>query len=204
MISTLLSKGRPPQLTENWTAVRSGNTCTPSVCSLKCRRFNQFTPVQKLDSGLRNGQGMRTVLASVTAALLLLSPLPVAADSSATMNVSVRVVARATVTVDAPAEVEVTAADLARGYVEIPAIQLRVRTNSPNGCLLQASKTDDAFASVEVAFGNTTMTVAQESWVSRPYSKGGETMMVNMRARLAPGASAGRYTLPVHFSASAM
>lgn len=147
---------------------------------------------------------MRTVLITLAAALLLLSPVQAVADTSAQMNVSVRVIARATVTVDAPAEFEVTADDVARGYVEISAIQLRVRTNSLNGCLLQASKTDEAFSSVEVEFGNTTMNVSQESWVSRPYSKGGEVMSVNVRARLAPGASAGRYALPVEFSASAM
>lgn len=147
---------------------------------------------------------MRKALTTIAAAALLLGSVPAAAETSAQMNVSVRVIPRAVLTVDAPTEFEVTAADVARGYVEVAPIQIRLRTNSLNGSLLQALKTSEAFSSVDVVFGHTTMSVAHEGWVVRPYTKGGEVMTVNLRARLAPGTSAGLYALPVHFSASAM
>ncbi len=146
---------------------------------------------------------MRTVLATLTAALLL-SSAPVLADTSAQMNVSVRVLARATVTVEDQPEIEITAVDVERGYVDLPAVQVRLRSNSLNGSLLQATKTSETFSSLELAFGNTTMVIAPESWVRMPYTRGGEILSVRGRARLAPGASTGRHPLPVHFSASAL
>lgn len=146
---------------------------------------------------------MRTVLATLTAALLL-SSAPVLADTSAQMNVSVRVLARATVTIEGQPDVEITALDLERGYVDLPAVQVRLRTNSLNGSLLQATKTSETFSSLELAFGNTTMVIAPESLVRVPYTRGGEVLSVRGRARLAPGASAGRHPLPVQFSASAL
>lgn len=44
------------QLTENWTVVRSGNANRPLIVSVKCSRFNDFTRVLELDSGLRSGR----------------------------------------------------------------------------------------------------------------------------------------------------
>ncbi|HET7707841.1 MAG TPA: hypothetical protein VFM36_17275 [Thermoanaerobaculia bacterium] len=120
------------------------------------------------------------------------------------MNVSVQVIARAIVTVEGQPEVEITALDLERGYVDLPTVQVRLRTNSPGGSLLQATKTSASFSALELAFGNTTMVIAPESWVRMPYVQGGEVLSVRMRARLAPGASAGRHPLPVQFSASAL
>lgn len=147
---------------------------------------------------------MRTFLTTLTAALLLLSSVSATADTSGQMNVSVQVIARAIVTVEGQPEVEITALDLERGYVDLPTVQVRLRTNSPGGSLLQATKTSASFSALELAFGNTTMVIAPESWVRMPYVQGGEVLSVRMRARLAPGASAGRHPLPVQFSASAL
>lgn len=144
----------------------------------------------------------RTILTSLlTAALLVSTPL-VADTQSAQMNVSVTVVARAQVTVDDEPEVVITDADVARGYVEVTRpMRLRVRTNSPRGYLLQVAKTDETFAAVELAFDNTTMTVAQESWIARPPVEGGELVSVKLRVRLASDATPGRYGMPVQVSA---
>ena len=188
----------------NWTHVWSGYARRPSPDSAKRSRFKCFGIVRELDSGLRNGSGMRTVLPTLAAVLLLLSSLPAVADTSAQMNVSVRVIARAIVTIDGQPEVEITPLDVERGYVDVPAVQVRLRSNSLSGSLLQATKTSEAFSTLELAFGNTVMVIAPESWVRMPYVKGGEVLSVRMRARLAPGASAGRHPLPVQFSASAL
>lgn len=130
-------------------------------------------------------------------------PFPVAAATSARMNVSVEVVGRAVVTVDRAPDIEVTSDDLARGYVDVPApIRVRVRSNSRHGYLLQAAKTSDVFAAVELAFGNSTMNVMTESWLARPYVAHGDVVDMRVRVRLASEGTPGRYRLPVEFSAS--
>ena len=194
----------PSQLTENWTAVRSRNACRLFADSAKHCGFSHFALFLELDSGLRNGQGMRTLLTTLTAAVLLLTSVSAVADTSAKLNVSAQVIARAIVSVEGQPDVEVTSLDLERGYVDVPSVQVRLRTNSRSGSLLQATKTSETFSALELAFGNTTMVIAPESWVRMPYVPGGEVLSVRMRARLAPGASTGRHPLPVQFSASAL
>lgn len=194
----------PFHLTGKWTAVCSGNAGQRSTASAKRSGFSYFAFVRELDSTLRVGWGMRTFLAALTAAVLLVTSIPASADTSAQLNVSVQVVARAIVTIEGQPEVEVTAVDLERGYIDVPAVGVRLRTNSRSGSLLQATKTSETFSTVELAWGNTTMVIAPESWVRMPYVKGGEVLSVRMRARLAPGASTGRHPLPVHFTASAL
>ena len=146
---------------------------------------------------------MRT--AAILALALAITP-SLSADSterSATMQVTAQVVARAVLDVRSqPGEVMITAADLARGYVDVAQpVEVHVRTNSRSGYLLQVSNMSQTFSSVELAFGDTAMNVAQESWVARPYVAGGEFVTAQVRVRLAPDATAGRHPLPVQFSA---
>ena len=140
----------------------------------------------------------------IAAVMILMVPQFVRAEQkSATMNVSVQVLARAVVDVSLAPSVDVTAADVQRGYVDVAEpLQLRVRTNSRQGYLLQVAKTNEAFSTVELSFGNTTMTVSEESWVARPQIDGGELVNAQMRVRLAPGAAVGRHPLPVQVSAT--
>ena len=140
----------------------------------------------------------------IAAVLILMVPQFVRAEqSSATMNVSVQVLARAIVNVSSAPSIEVTEADVQRGYIDVAEpLQLHVRTNSRQGYLLQVAKTNESFSTVELSFGNTTMTVSEESWVARPQVSGGELVSAHMRVRLAPGAIAGRHPLPVQVSAT--
>ena len=143
----------------------------------------------------------KTLMAAVL--ILIVPQFARAEQNSATMNVSVRVLARAVVDVSSAPSIDVTEADVQRGYIDVAEpLQLRVRTNSRQGYLLQVSKTDESFSTVELSFGNTTMTVSEESWVARPQVNGGEFVNAQMRVRLAPGAAAGRHPLPVQVSAT--
>jgi hypothetical protein len=189
-------------MSDKWTHVVSSYDGSPVVNGVKLCVSSQLARVLSLDSSLRNGSDMRSII--ITAALILMVPQFVHAEqSSATMNVSVRVLARAIVNVDSAPSIDVTDADLQRGYVDVAEpLQMHVRTNSRQGYLLQVSKTNDAFSTVELSFGNTTMTVSEESWVARPQVSGGELVSAQMRVRLAPGATAGRHSLPVQISAS--
>lgn len=145
----------------------------------------------------------RTVAASITSALLFVAPLS-AESVTAPMTVSVQVLARAVVSVDAaPASVEVTAEDISRGYVDVAApILVRVRTNSRRGYLLQVDNVSEAFSMVELTMANASMNVTHESWIQRPYVSGGDLMNVQARLRLSPGATPGWHALPIAFSAS--
>jgi hypothetical protein len=130
---------------------------------------------------------------------------PMCADSvTASMNVSVQVIARAVVAVDsAPENVNVTPEDISRGYLDIESpLTIRVRTNSRRGYLLQVDNVSDTFSRVELTAPTMSMSVARESWIERPYAVGGDVMAVRARLHLAPGTMPGSYALPVAFSAT--
>ena len=148
---------------------------------------------------------MKQIAAAIA---LFLAPLASAeADShSATMGVSVRVVARARVTVASqPAEVVVTSSDVARGYVHIDSpITLSAHTNSRSGYLLQVNTTSSQFAGAQLTAEDVVMNVIDEAWVRRPYVAGGETVAIRARLLLTPGTTPGRYALPLVFRAQAL
>lgn len=145
-------------------------------------------------------------IGAILFAAILFGSLPVAAEtSSATMQVSMQVIARAVVSIESqPAAIDITATDIARGYVDVAApIVVRVRTNSRRGYILQAEKVNEAFASIELSMPDASMNIAShESWIQRPYLAGGDVMPIHARLRLAPGATQGSHALPVAFNAS--
>ena len=143
----------------------------------------------------------------LTSALLLVVAPPLQAESvSRTMTVSANVVASARLTVQSqPATINVTAEDIARGYVDVAEpIVVRIQTNSRQGYLLQVANADDNFRALELTFGETWMNVAYESFLQRPYVPGGESLVMRARLRLAPQAQAGVHRLPVAMTASAL
>ena len=142
----------------------------------------------------------------VLAALIVAAPLLHAESFSRTMTVSANVVASVRLTVDSqPANVNVTDADIARGYVDVAEpIVVRVQTNSRQGYLLQVANADDMFSAVELTFGDTAMHVAYESFLQRPYVRGGESIVMRARLRLSPRAEAGVRRVPIAMSASAL
>lgn len=148
----------------------------------------------------------RRRIETILLAVVLFGTLPALAESSsANMQVSVRVIARAIVSIDSqPSAVTITADDIARGYVDVPApIVVRVRTNSRQGYMLQVEKLSDTFSSIELATTDVAMNVgAHESWIQRPYIAGGDLMPMRARLHLSPLATPGSIALPIAFNAS--
>ena len=143
----------------------------------------------------------RIAAAWIVSAIVAIAPL-YAGSVSAPMRVSLQVIARAIVTVDAQPTVIVTPADLAHGDVNLHTT-LRALTNSRAGYMLQVSKTSGDFGPVSVDLPGATMRVDSDaSWIERPYVAGGESVPVTARLYLAPGATAGPHALPISFSAS--
>lgn len=161
------------------------------------------TQARSGEKGADRSRAGLSLLAGVVSAFLGASSLN-AGSTSAPMTVSVQVIGRAILSIEsAPRQIEITADDVARGYVDLPgSIILRVRTNSRSGYLLQASNAGPAFISAELSFGDATMKVVEESWIQRPYASGGDRLSIHARLRLAPMTTAGAYTLPLAFSAS--
>jgi hypothetical protein len=148
----------------------------------------------------------RSRIGAIALAVVAIGTLPALAGSSSTnVNVSVQVLSRAVVSVDSqPAAVTVTAEDIARGYVDVPApIVVRVRTNSRQGYLLHAENQGETFSSIELSTADIAMNVgAHETWIQRPYISGGDVMPMRARLHLAAAATIGSFSLPIAFSAS--
>jgi hypothetical protein len=123
------------------------------------------------------------------------------------MSVSVQVIARTILTMESqPATVEVTSADVARGYVEMPqAVAFRVRSNASNGYAVQFEPVAYPFARAEVIWGNAVATVGAEgAWLTRPSQQGTTVGTMNVRLTLAPGTGPGSYSWPVRFAANSL
>src|SRR3989475_9261029 len=97
----------------------------------------------------------RTILLSLLAMAVFL-PTAYANSASVTMNVSVQVIARTIVTVgQQPAAINVTAKDVQRGYIDLPAaVAFQVRSNARNGYALQFEPVAGPFSRAHVKWGN--------------------------------------------------
>jgi hypothetical protein len=137
-------------------------------------------------------------------ALVALSVNPVCAESTASLQVSVHVIARAVVSVERDlGGVLVTPADLERGFVDLPApVELRVRTNSRRGYVLQFNNMSNAFTAIELRGNGVTIHVAEESFLQRTAVAGGDRLVLSARVWLRPGSTPGRYDVPIMVQAN--
>jgi hypothetical protein len=143
---------------------------------------------------------------SFALAAFLASALDVHAGSvSASLSVSVIVPARAVLSIESqPAGLQITEADVARGYVEAPGASLvRVRTNSPGGWLLEFQPLEGPYRALEVSgLGSTAQVSASGGWLAQPYA--GKTLVtasLGYRFFLSGDAQPGLYPWPVALTA---
>jgi len=142
-----------------------------------------------------------------TFALLALgvSGTALASSTSALMSVSVQVQARTLLNVESqPPSLVLTEADLARGYVEVPAVsRIRVRSNDPNGYLLAFDVTEGPFTAIEVTgLGPAARISANGGWLARPFTGTQPvTSELTYRFLLASNVQPGTYAWPVSLSA---
>jgi len=147
----------------------------------------------------------------ITAFLLLTVIVSIApasaASTSAQLSISVQVVARTILTVDSqPAALEVTATDVARGYVEVPqAVMFHVKSNAINGYTVQFDPMSYPFSRADINWGNTMATVgADGTWLRQPYQQGTTAGSLNVHLTLAPDATPGSYSWPVRLAANSL
>lgn len=146
-----------------------------------------------------------------TAAFLLLTAIlsipALAGSKTAQMNVSVQVIARTILTVDSqPSSIQVTAADIARGYIDLPqAVTFEIRSNASSGYELQFQPVSYPYDHVSVQWGNGVATIgADGTWLTHPVQVGTTTESMSVRLILASGTQPGTYAWPLSFSASSL
>ena len=141
--------------------------------------------------------------------LLLMAAAPVspalAGSAAAGLQVSVTVQARALLHVEsAPAGLLLSAADVQRGYVDLPAAsRISVRTNSPTGYLLAFEVAGGPIEAVRVrGLGAETYISSMGGWIARPYTGALTSADLSYRLVLSKDARPGEYPWPVTLSAS--
>jgi hypothetical protein len=162
---------------------------------------------RKTTSAVAAGRAGKALVVAFAVAAFLVPAFPVHAGSvSASLTVSVVVPARAVLSVESqPAELEITEADVARGWVEAPEASLvRVRTNSPAGWLLEFQPLQGPYRTLEVTgLGSTAQVSAAGGWLAQPYA--GKTLVtasLGYRFFLSGDARPGLYPWPVALTAT--
>lgn len=148
----------------------------------------------------------RALGAAILAAASVIAPLA-QANSSAEMHVraEVRKLTRLQV-LSQPSHVQVTDADIARGYVEVPtAMQVSIRSNTLHGYMLAFDNQADFFRQAHVrGLPNAVQVGASGGMVTQPSLGRGMTevtVALAFRFDLAQSARAGSYPWPFQLTA---
>jgi hypothetical protein len=163
------------------------------------------TTAQKEAGSRQAGRFLPAVATALVLLALGVSGNVLAGSTSALMSVRVQVLARTLLSVESqPPSLVLTEADLARGYVEVPAVsRIRVRSNDPNGYLLAFDVTAGPFTAIEVTgLGPAARISANGGWLARPFAGTQPvTSELTYRFLLASNIQPGTYAWPVSLSA---
>jgi hypothetical protein len=171
-----------------------------------------YVKPHQVAQGLRLQQ--KLVTAALVAALSMSNLIGAGEAHSGTTVASAKVSITATVlehtsmhVLNQAQELVVTNADIARGYIEVPAAtRISVKTNNPAGYLLafEAVSGFPLFESMHVIVGGTEVQLSPAGgWVPQPYVRGGITQDVTYRFALSKNAQPGTYGWPLMISAIA-
>lgn len=162
---------------------------------------------KRVERRLRLEADVKKILTIALLSIAAVASRPAQAAPSTQMHVSVEVIARTILTVDSqPSAVNVTPADIARGYLELPsAIAFRIRSNARNGYMVQFQPIAGPFTKAEVSWDNTVASVGSDSsWVTQPYERGTRAGSMNVRLTLAADTAPGTYAWPVSIAADSL
>lgn len=163
------------------------------------------TATQKYAGSRRAGRFLPAMAGTLALLALGVSGTVLASSTSALMSVRVQVLARTLLNVESqPPSLVLTEADLARGYVEVPAVsRIRVRSNDPNGYLLAFDVTAGPFTAIEVTgLGPAARISVNGGWLVRPFAGTQPvTSELTYRFLLASNVQPGTYAWPVSLSA---
>lgn len=145
---------------------------------------------------------MRLGFATLLLAALTLGP-PANAQQSRFV-VHAEVTPRTTLERVSAATIDVSAADIQRGYAE-PVARYRVRSNDPRGFLLQVRPRSVHVESVELAAAARPVALGVDGVeVYHPWARGAQEVAVRVRVKLHDVTRPGRLALPLHVSVAAL
>lgn len=145
---------------------------------------------------------MRWWFATVLFAALTMAPPAHAQQSRFVVHAAVT--PRTTLEPVGAATIEVSDADIQRGYAE-PVARYRVRSNDPRGFLLQVRPRSVHAASVELAAAAQPVALGVDGVdVYHPWTRGAQEVAVRVRVTLHGVTRPGRLALPVHVSVAAL
>ena len=136
--------------------------------------------------------------------------IAMADPSVSKLTVSATVLKRTTMKVVAqPASVMVTAADIARGYVEVPApVQVAIQTNSPTGYVLEFGSRDNFMQQIRVTGLDSEVQLGSAGGVVTQAAPGrgmrNTTLSLGFRFMLSETARQGVYPWPVQLAAASL
>jgi hypothetical protein len=145
-------------------------------------------------------------LNSARIVLIVAACIPAAGAKDAHSNLSVSVVVRAAATIElrsVPTALDISAADLRRGYIEVAQpTELTVRSNSPNGYELEVLTVAPLLSSMMVQGFNSDLTLGKDGGtvVQRWQKPQALNLSLKYRFELAPGLSMGSYPWPVRLA----
>jgi hypothetical protein len=148
----------------------------------------------------------RTAFAAFAFVLACSAAFARADGASAQMRVSavVRPYLRMQV-VSQPHTIDVSARDIARGYVDVPIpVQLAVESNSRDGCTIVFARNGDFVREAQVRGLGQELQVAQEGFMHWTPNARRETLQFQFRLQLAPQVSPGQYPWPIQVSLSGL
>ena len=164
------------------------------------------TTTQKKAGSGRAGRFLPAIVGTLVLLALCVSGTVLAGSTSALMSVSVQVQARTLLNVESqPTSLVLTEADLARGYVEVPAVsRIRVRSNDPNGYLLAFDVTAGPFTAIEVTGLGSTAQVSADRRLARAAVRGkaARHRLAELSLLARPERATGTYPWPVALSAT--
>ena len=149
---------------------------------------------------------MRIIGATLIAAVLA---APLSGESmSREMGVSAHVVGRTLLTMsELPSTITVTAADVNRGYLDLPrSVAFQIRSNVREGYLVRFDALPEPFSRAHVRWEQVHVVVGggQESWVAQPYQKGAHAVEADVRLELSRSTQPGTYAFPLQISAGSL
>lgn len=162
---------------------------------------------QQIDYGIQLQRKLVTAALIAALSFVSLQGAPAAhaaTNASGKLNVSARVLARASLTVvSQPRELHITDTDIERGYIDVnEPSRIEIRSNSPNGYLLSFESRGLSLKEIHVrGFGQDVQIAPGGGWISRPDSgRGAIQEELSYRFVLSESVRPGSYAWPLSMS----
>jgi hypothetical protein len=169
-------------------------------------KYGRYLPLSKDLSKSSHNRGLGTAGIALIVAACVAACVTAAGARDVHANFSVSATVRAVANIElqsAPADLEISGADLARGFIEVmQPTQLTVRSNSPSGFALEVLTVAPMLSSMSIEGLNSDLALGADGGtiVQRWQKPQVVKLSLKFRFTLAPGLIAGNYPWPVRLA----